>query len=240
MVVSGSLGVFLRVWLFHGRFWLPQWCLACVVVSRLFFVPSVIAGVCGWFVAVSGCLSGCWRVWLSRGCFWLLGGCWRVVMFRGCFWFSRWLLACVVVSWLFLVPLAVAGVCGCFVVVSGSLGGLLACVVVSRLLLVSFAVAGVCGCFMVVPVSLGGCWRVWLFRAWELTLALFSQSVNASWKKIAFGTEKSTTQRQLFRRGNMWLSPDVSFFKALDFWVLLRCTIVSQRIQLNINVSSLE
>jgi hypothetical protein len=36
---------------------------------------------------------------------------------------------------------------------------------------------------MVVPVALGGCWRVWLFRAWELTLALFSQSVNASWKK---------------------------------------------------------
>ena len=30
---------------------------------------------------------------------------------------------CVVVSWLFLVPSVVAGVCGCFVVVSGSLSG---------------------------------------------------------------------------------------------------------------------
>ena len=55
---------------------------------------------------------------------------------------------------------------------------------------------------------------------------------------FAFGAEKSTTQRQLFRRGNMWLLPEVSLFKALVFWALLRCTTVSQRIPRNINAST--
>ena len=55
---------------------------------------------------------------------------------------------------------------------------------------------------------------------------------------FAFGAEKSTTQRQLFRRGNMWLLPEVSFFKALGFWALLRCTTVSQGIPRNMNAST--
>ena len=35
-------------------------------------------------------------------------------LFRGCFWSPRFLLACVVVLWLFLVPSVVAGLCCCF------------------------------------------------------------------------------------------------------------------------------
>ena len=148
MVASGCLSSAWRVWLFRVCFLFPQWLLACVVGSWLFLVASVVAGVCACLVVVSGCwvVAGVWLCFVVVSG--SLGGCWRVSLFRGCFWFPWRLLACVVVSWLFLVPSVdcwrvwLSRGCYWFPL------RLLACVVVSWLSLFPSVVAGVCGCFV--------------------------------------------------------------------------------------------
>ena len=67
------LGIAPRPSMFHARARHRRsrhGCRTQMVVSWLFLVPSVLVGVCGCFVVVSGSLGCCWRVWLFRGCFW--------------------------------------------------------------------------------------------------------------------------------------------------------------------------
>ena len=124
----------------------------------------MIAGVCGWFVAV---------FWLPQ---WLLA----CVVVSWLSLAAGWLLACGYVSWLFLVLSVVAGVCRCFVVVSGSLGGCWRVWLFRGCFWFPRWTAGVCGCLAVVTGFLCGCWRVWLFHGcpcfprWLLACAVVS------------------------------------------------------------------
>ena len=192
------------MWLIRGCFWFPRCFLACVVVSWSLLVASVVLGVCGCFAFVFCSLSDCWRVWLVRGCFWLPQWLLACVVVSWLFLAAGWLLACGYVSWLFLVLSVVAGVCRCFVVVSGSLGGCWRVWLFRGCFWFPRWTAGVCGCLAVVTGFLCGCWRVWLFHGCPCFLRWLLACGVVSCLGIDTGVVLSISERLLEKKSCIW------------------------------------